>query len=309
MKKNNSHLANDEIDLGDLIKSLWREKVLILSITIICGLAGYLYASFEPQEFTTEIKFKNPPTQIFDSYNLFTNNTNNRSNSKNNSLGQFISDNIFEQFISDFKLNFLSLDNLESFIEKSREFDNFKAYLKSRNISAQHYFVNRFGEVKEKNLIIENKYFLVFTKELEGDIFLYNYSQFIKKKTVFEIKEKLKLSAINRILTFENALENAKLINLENPILSSMNQTNQVVHEPEDLFYKGSKILSQEISYLKKLLIKLENDQFNFEAVIDKPLNSPVKKVHNLTYFAIGLMLGLFLSVGIIFFRDIFKNN
>jgi hypothetical protein len=158
-------------------------------------------------------------------------------------------------------------------------------------------------------LIIPNKYFLVYTKELDGDFFLNNYAEFIKKKTVFEIKKNLKLSIINKIIAHENALENAILINLENPILRSMNQTNQVVNEPDDLFYKGSKILSQEIIYLKRLLIKLENDQFNFEIISDKPLSFPVNENLNLTYLAIGTMLGLFLSLGIIFFKSILKSN
>ena len=57
MKKNNSYLADDEIDLADFIKSLWREKILILSISIIFGLAGYLYAITQPQELKTEINF------------------------------------------------------------------------------------------------------------------------------------------------------------------------------------------------------------------------------------------------------------
>ena len=210
---------------------------------------------------------------------------------------------ISEQFILNFKLNFLSLDNLQSFTEESREFDNFKGYIKSRNISAKEYFKNKIGEVKEKNFIIQNKYFLVFTKELDGDVFLNNYVHFIKKKTVLELKRYLKLSIINKNYLLENALENAKIINLENPILRSMNQTSQVVNEPEDLFYKGSKILSQEITYLKKILIKLENDQFDYEIVSDKPLNSPVDKILNYKYFVIGLIFGLLFSIAIVLFR------
>jgi LPS O-antigen subunit length determinant protein (WzzB/FepE family) len=117
MKKNNTYLADDEINLGDLVKSLWREKILILSISIICGLAGYLYSSFQPQEFKTEIKLKNPPTQLFQPYIQFANNVNN--NDKNNN-------NYSVQFIYDFRLYFLSLDSLQSFVDESKEFDNFK---------------------------------------------------------------------------------------------------------------------------------------------------------------------------------------
>jgi LPS O-antigen subunit length determinant protein (WzzB/FepE family) len=316
MKKNNTYLADYEINLGDLIKSLWKEKILILSISMICGLAGYLYASLKPQEFKTEIKLKSPPPQLFEAYVHILNNNNNNNNTTNNNnnnnntttTNNNNNNNFVQQFISDFNLYFLSLDNLQSFIEESGEFGNFKEYLKLRNISAKNYFVNKIGEVKEKNLIISNKYFLVFTKELNGDIFFKNYVEFIKKKTVFEIKNNLKLSIENKITIHEHALEKAKLINLDNPIQRSINEY-LVVNKPEDLFYKGTKILSSEIIYLKRLLIKLEKEQFDFEIILDKPLNSTVNAISNLAYFVKGLILGLLLSFGIIFFKNALKNN
>ena len=85
-----------------------------------------------------------------------------------------------------------------------------------------------------------------------------------------------------------------------------MNQSNQVVNEPTDLFYKGSKILSQEILHLKRLSIKLENDQFDFNILVDKPFNSPVEAMSNFKFSVVGLFFGLFLSLGIIFFKSIF---
>jgi hypothetical protein len=284
---------------------------------MICGLAGYLYASLKPQEFKTEIKLKSPPPQLFEVYVHILNNNNNNNTTtntiinnttNNNTTTTNNNNNFVQQFISDFNLYFLSLDNLQSFIEESGEFGNFKEYLKLRNISAKNYFVNKIGEVKEKNLIISNKYFLVFTKELNGDIFFKNYVEFIKKKTVFEIKNNLKLSIENKITIHEHALEKAKLINLDNPIQRSINEY-LVVNKPEDLFYKGTKILSSEIIYLKRLLIKLEKEQFDFEIILDKPLNSTVNAISNLAYFVKGLILGLLLSFGIIFFKNALKNN
>ena len=198
MKKNNTYLADDEIDLANIIKSLWKEKILILSISIICGLLGYFYALLKPQELRTEITLKNPPTQIFEPYNLFNNNNN-----------------IAGQFISDFKLNILSLDNVQNFIEESREFDNFKEYLKSRNISANMYFANKFGEAKEKNIIIPNKYFINHSKELDGAIFFNKYVEFIKKKTIVEFKNNLKLTLLNTINNHQEAFEIAKKFSLK----------------------------------------------------------------------------------------------
>ena len=298
MKKKNSYLVDDEIDLRDLIKSLWREKILILSISIICGLAGYLYASFQLQQFKTEIVIKNPPPQLFEPYiNITNTNTNTNTNDSNS---------ITAQFVSNFKINLASLDNLQSFVEESREFDNLKEYLKSNNISVRKYLKNNIDEVNKKDFITSNKYSLVFTKELDGDLFLKNYIEFIKKKTVLELKKNLKLSIENKLTKFENALENAKLINLENPILGMLNLKTQSINETEDLFYYGSKILSQEIIYLKRLLIKLENDQFNYEIISEKPSNFPVQEMFNFKYSVIGIIFGLFLSLGIISLR---RNN
>ena len=88
-----------------------------------------------------------------------------------------------------------------------------------------------------------------------------------------------------------------------------MINSNQVINEPQDLFYKGSKIMSQEIIYLKKLLTKLENEQFNFEIILDKSLNYSFNTTPNHLYFVIGLMIGLFLSLVIIFCKSILKSN
>ena len=310
MKKNNSYLADDEIDLSDIIKSLWREKILILFISIICGLFGYLFASFQPQNFKTEIKLKNPPYQLFESYSYLINNNNQKTTTTTTTTIITIikTTNVAEKFFSDFNLNFLSLDNVESFVEESQGLDNFKRYLKSKNITAKKYFIDKLGIVKEKNIIISNKYFLVFEKNLDGDIFFNNYVEFIKKKSVTEFKKNLKLTIENRINSYEQALETAKLINLENPILKSLNNQNQAVNEPEDLFYKGSKLLSLEINYLKRLLIKLENEQFNFEIILDKASPPLLQNASVSLFFVSGLILGFLLSLAIIFLRNVLKK-
>jgi LPS O-antigen subunit length determinant protein (WzzB/FepE family) len=303
MKKNNLYITDDEIDLGDLIRTLWREKILILSISIICGLLGYLYSSFEPEEFKIEIKLKNPPFQLFEPYtHVFTNNNNNSNNNNNN--------NNTGQFISDFKLNLLSLDNLEIFVEESRDLDTFKKYLKSRNISAKQYFVNKLGEEKVTNIIIPNTYFLVFEKEiLDGNVFLNNYIEFTRKKNIIEFKKNLKSTIENRINNTQDALETAKLINLENPILKSPDRQNQVVNEPEALFYKGTKVLSQSIIIDKKLLQKLENDQFDYNPILATGISLKINKISSNTFFSIGLFIGFILSCIIIFFKSALKNK
>jgi LPS O-antigen subunit length determinant protein (WzzB/FepE family) len=308
MKKENRYFVDDEIDFGDLIRILWREKILILSISIICGFLGCLYAFFQPEEFKTEIKIKNPPPQLFVPYSqLFISNVNNNKVNNNNNNNN---NSITEQFISDFQLNFLSLDNLEIFVEESRDLDTFKTYLKSRNIPAKQYFEKKFGEVKEKNIINPNTYFLVFEKKiLDGNIFLNNYADYVKKKTIIEFKKNLKLMIEHRINITDDALEAAKLINLDNPILKSADRQSQVINEPEALFYKGTKVLGQSIIVDKKLLQKLENDQFNYNPILEKGIALEINTKPSNFFLLIGLFIGFFLSLIIIFFKGIFKNN
>jgi LPS O-antigen subunit length determinant protein (WzzB/FepE family) len=306
MKKNNSYLADDEIDLGNIIKSLWKEKILTLSISIICGLAGFLYASFQSQEFKTEIKLKNPPIQIFEPYNLL--DINNNKNINNNNNNNKNNNSIAEQFISEFKSNMLSLDNVEKFIEESREFDNFKEYLKSRNISIKQYFRGNISEVKEKNIIIPNNYFLNHSKELNGATFLNKYTEFTKKKAIVVLKNNLKLTLLNNINNHQEAFEIAKKIQLENPFITTTSQQ-LVVTEPEALFYKGTKVISENLNYLNKKLIKLENDQFDYNIILQKSITLPNNPISLSLYFALGLILGLFLSLGFIFFKGTLKKN
>jgi hypothetical protein len=214
------------------------------------------------------------------------------------------------QFISDFELNLLSLDNLEIFVEESRDLDTLKKFLKSRNISAKQYFANKFEKVKEKNIIIPNTYFLVFEKKiLNGDIFLNNYVEFIKKKNIIEFKKNLKLIIENRINNSVNALETAKLINLENPILKSLGNQSLVVNEPEALFYKGTKVLEQSIIIDQKLLQKLENDEFNYNPIVDKGTALEINTISSYLFFVIGSFIGFFLSCIIIFFKSALKNK
>jgi LPS O-antigen subunit length determinant protein (WzzB/FepE family) len=296
MKKNNSYITDYEIDLGDFVRILWREKILILSISVIFGLVGYLFEFFEHKESKTQIKLRNPPFQLFDPYtNISTN------NSKINYV---------EQFISDFKLNLLSLDNLETFVEESRDLDAFKKYLKSRNISAKQYFVNKLGAVLKKNTIISNEYFLVFEKKiLDGDVFLNNYIEFTKKKIIIEFKKNFKLIIENRINNSQHAFEIAKLINLERPIVEFQYKQNQLPIEPDPLFYKGTQLLSAHIIFNKKLLQDLENDEFNYNPILEKAISLKINTISSYVFFSIGSFIGFILSCIIIFFKSVLKNK
>ena len=82
-----------------------------------------------------------------------------------------------------------------------------------------------------------------------------------------------------------------------------------MVNEPEDLFYKGTIVLTENIINDKKLLEKIENDQFDYSFILDKAMTLKVNTISLFVFFSIGLFIGFFLSCIIIFFKNILKNN
>ena len=122
------------------------------------------------------------------------------------------------------------------------------------------------------------------------------------------MKNVLKLSFLNTIDNHQVALDIAKKIQQESPIANTMQQ--QVFNETETLFYLGAKVLAENIIALKQKMIKLENDQFNYNIIHQEPLifKKNVSMSSSL-HFVFGLILGLFLSLGIIFFKSILKYN
>ena len=82
-----------------------------------------------------------------------------------------------------------------------------------------------------------------------------------------------------------------------------------MVSEPEALFYKGSKVLTQSIIHFKQLSKKLENDQFNYNVILDKSSSPELKVLSTKLYFVLGLILGLLLSLVIVFLKNILKKK
>ena len=251
MKKNNYYLSDNEINLTDLIRVIWKQKILILFITTIFVLSVNIYnklINLVPNngdiKYTTIITIKSDQN-FFQKYQPYS----------------FLSLNESKiLFTNIFTFNVTDLINFQIFFEKaqSKEYDEFKTYLQKKNISIQNYFKTNSGNVIEKNIKIENKFFLTYTKPLIGSNFVNDYLEFIKNKTNEEYKNILKISIQNNLNLHKKSFVYAKLIGLDKPILS-----NNALHH--DFFYLGTTILTQKISDLENLLIELEKDQFHYD--------------------------------------------
>lgn len=285
MKKNNTYLADNEIDLGDLIKSLWREKILILSISIIFSLFSYYFLSLKPiKESKTEIILREPPPGLFDVYENILD--------KNSLYGHFNSE-----------LNFLLLssNNLEEFLLQTSEFDDFKKYLKSNDITSKKYFSNKFKYEKNKYSLS-----LSFSKELDGVMFIIKYVEFIKKKNINVIKELLIKRVNNKIYSAAQTLETLKLNSkdeiidyIDRQLLNTNEVTNLIIKSNLE---KSNQIIGikQNIDYLNTVLQKLKEDELNYDIILDRPFIYESQKRLNLNFLP-GLILGFFLSLFIIF--------
>ena len=297
MKKDNFYLSDNEINLGNVIKSIWREKIIVLSISIICGLFGYVYSVSQSKIYKVEIVLRDVPTVVFENYRSYIYPENKQSQSQLQS-----SDEIPKKYNYELKLNLLSNDNLVQFAESNNKINDFKNYLKEENISFRNYFKGKFKLIidNDNNL---NKYSLTYTGPLPAETFLNDYIFFTQQKALTIFKKTITQKILARIKLYQHNLKIAEEIDLKNPIIQSTTEARVMINEPYPLFYKGTKVLSQEIVFLNNLLNETENLKLDYNQIVEK-VSSPLLIMHSTKIIvSISLILGLFFSLIIIFVK------
>ena len=299
MKKNNSYLE-DEIDLREIIKTLWHEKILILSISLIFMIAGYVYGALQPKIYKTEIVLREVPSSLFLVYQPF---FSSQQQQQPQQPQQPPLQDIARQLNDNFKLNLSSLDTLVQFVEETNTINDFKNHLKEKNISARNYFKEKFKPAIDKK--IQNKYSLTYLQPLAAEAFLNNYIIFTWQQSLNILKKQLTQIIINEINNHQQQLEIAKKINLENPILQSMGEGQNIINEPQSLFYNGSKILTLKINYLNELLNKTKNLTLDYNPILEQASSGSLISKSPTFYAVAALFLGLFFSLMIVFIRSL----
>jgi hypothetical protein len=300
MKKNNIYLADNEIDLRKIIKILLKEKILILSISLIFAVLGYVYSTFQPKIYKTTITIRDLPPYFLEHYDSLTTKSQ-----------------LAIQFNDAFKLNLLSIDTLAQFIEEDDKMYDFKNHLKEKNISVREYFQSVAGKLKFELIIhkkddISKKYSITYSKLLIGESFLNNYISFVQQKTTEMLKAEITQNILNDIIIHQKHLEIAKKIDLEKPILGSglaisSFSNNIVTNEKNVLFYQGTTVLSQKIIYLTELLNKTKNLTFNYSPILEQASRELLISKYPEIYIVIALLIGFFLSLVTIYFKQYLK--
>ena len=188
------------------------------------------------------------------------------------------------------------MQNLNKYFDQNKEIDDFKYFFKKKNLSAIDYFRNQNFGLNKKNILISSslqQYFIILPVELKNINFLVDYIEFTKTVTLIDFTSNLKIHFSNIIIDYKTALESSKKINLEYPV-----KVNNVLteHASNDLVFKGSIILSEEILILEKTLKSLSHNQFNYNPIYDVEK----KELHSSSTFPLwlnnlgGLVLGFF---------------
>jgi hypothetical protein len=206
---------------------------------------------------------------------------------------------------------FLALDsNLADFFQQNKDkFSDFNDYFNKSNISAQDYFSKNF----EKKI---NDYYLKYPKHLQGE-------SLIKEFMVYQMnrfRAKLHSHVKKSILIHKNFIEKIKQINdkiyFENKKPPVKHKQLKYIQDwnifSEKYIYVEN--LNYTISLSKELIKKLEDNDLIYPFSIDvKTELTSIKNKYDINslknFILVGLIFGFFLSLLIIFFKNLIRKD
>ncbi len=294
--KKKTFIVNDEINIRNAIIYLWSEKKIIILISLLSMFFGFLYSSIQPKQYKTSIILREVPEALFRKYSQFDTFHHNITIKKHLITQKYQVKKSFEEnFNNEFSANFLSLRSLEQFINKNKEINKSKSYL-----------IKKIKIIKENPINdVINHYSLVYQAPILGEKFLIDYSLFVKKQTEINFKKMIKEVISEEIEIFKQNLILAKSIELDKPNLKvDFNDNNT-----SELFYRGAKLLSQQIINLNKLLKDTEQLKFNYDPIVQNPTKSNIISPPLYIYLINSFLLSLFLSIIIIYLKFIFSKR
>jgi LPS O-antigen subunit length determinant protein (WzzB/FepE family) len=301
-----TRIKEDEIDLVEIIKKLWKDKVLIIGLSLLFGVLAYSIGTLIPKKFKTSVIINRPSILIFHLFDPYISNNN-----------------INIEFFHEFSQELSSVTNFSDFIKSHSQNNNFINYLKKNKISVEQYLINNNFSKKEINLRLNNQnqivleYEFIYPNEIEGHQILNEYVNYTAFQSYLSLIEKVINIVDLKILKHEQALKIAIIINLEETIPTSIirGNTGSIVTEPNAIYYKGVKVLRTEIDNLKQDLNNLNNlknnisllsnSDFQWTPILQQAIEptkhiSPKKSI----FFLVGSFLGFFISLLVIFFRS-----
>lgn len=309
MRHKNQIIETEEVDLVEIIRKLWKDKFLIIFITLIFSVSSYLYISLKPKTFETTATLRSLPNTLFVKFeNELKQNQQQQEERQPETFQLLLTKKLQE------KLN--SFDNIGLFVKQNNKITSFKAFLIENKISAKDYFLNgtsrnKFGNVTNGKKIIENQYYLNFPQELKGNEFLDEYILFTFLKSEKVIRSQIISKLSNKKSNYEKYLAVAKKLNLQEPILQQKIQDRSLflINEPKEEYFKGTKVLQSEIDSLNNLIVEAKNLKLDFNPILDRASKPTAISRSPLKFGILGFITGLFLSLIYIMARNVLKSS
>ena len=205
------------------------------------------------------------------------------------------------------KYKFSSSDFAYFYEQNKDKFVDFNDYFEKSNISVRDYFFNNF---KQEN----NIFYLNFPKELQGEFLLKEFFIFELNRYKLELEEKIK----KNILAHINFVEKIKqIINKQNFVNSKWEEEKYYYIIDWNIFsnkFRNIENLDYTIFFSKEVIKKLENNDFNYPFNFNiqtdvKPIedNYAINSLKN--FILVGLIFGFLLSLIIVFFKNLVKED
>ena len=287
MNVKKSSVNEDEIDLIEIILAIWDAKYLIVTLSLLFAIFGYvigfLYEKSQPNVYQIKLNTREAPSALFVKYETYN----------------------IQDYNRLFKQNFLSLDNLAMFSEQYDNIVELKSYLKEKNIDFQNFFKNKLKLVDDKKSTTQysNTYILTYYVKFIPKEFLYDYVYYIKQIVDNIILEQSLAYIEERINILNFNLEIAKNLKIEKPLQITITERsyNNNFRVPNNMFFLGSKALSAKLLNLEQLLEETKDLKSDYNPIIDITESQLPKNKKN--FIPIGLLIGIFLSLIIIFIK------
>jgi hypothetical protein len=284
MKTNKNYLQENEVDLVALLKHLWKEKFIIICISVLTAIFFYIYTTNVPKQYQSHITIQGPSSVLFEKYLVKLDQS--RDDLGVTKEGRLDNDILFRKIL---EVNFISSTNFNLFK------NNYKNKINFKNARLE-------TVMKNKN-IVRGRYIFIYPESIDGFNILRDYADFVLSETKKEYKGILKSNILNTISRFESILQITQKIELTKPLVLNPEKN----FEHSSLIFDGTVVLKEKIVFYKELLNILDKDKFDYKYIVDHTYPAPFEPKSNFFYTLSGLIFGLFLSLLIIYFKSLLK--
>lgn len=281
----------DNISVVEILQIFWKDKILI----VIISLAFFIFFGLFAKHYSNIIKNREKLVDI----NVTIQNNQNDLN--------LYYENILKYYgrVYDFKnLNFkiFHYDISGFFLENIKKFNDFKIYFEKLNISSDNYF-NKNYKTDKKNfftlLLPENK-------KLEGELFLKEYIIWLFNQSQIRFINDLKKIILHELMFLK---KNKEFLNNFEITLK-----NKYSYEPFCSVYEfkffNPEYINQRILFSEKIISHLDSYVYDYTPIIEFK-SEVIPKIYinsTINLSVVGLIFGFFLSLIIIFFKNMKKK-